>query len=223
MGSANKKFTVGKKQDVFVRYTNDLTNGSMDDFHVVYGGMEVRDGALRIKNDATKGHATTLVNVDNRADYVFETDFVAQKGGGIFFCGAAGRAKESTADDDFTPGYYAFIGVEGNKGAIGVTNPRGIWQGTMTHGEPGKIEPGSDLHLYLKISGDFIIYIVSDAKTGEQLYRSQHKKGETRYDYAPAENGSGLIALRLNKSEFDGGFTNLKLSDDKQPVFEGKK
>ena len=221
MGSTNKQFTVGKKQDVFVRYTSDLSDGNMKDFDVVFGGMEVRDGALRINKDATKGHATTLVNLDNRADYVFEADLIAQKGGGIFFCGSAGRAKESNEENDYTNGYYAFIGADGDKGAIGVTNPRGIWQGMMTHGEPGKIVPGSDLHLYVKISGDFIIYIVSDAKTGEQLYRAQHKKGETRYDYAPAENGSGLIALRLNKSEFDGGFTNLKLTDVKQPVFEG--
>ena len=115
MGSTNKKFTVGKKQDVFVRYTSDLSDGNMKDFDVVFGGMEVRDGALRINKDATKGHATTLVNLDNRADYVFEADLIAQKGGGIFFCGSAGRAKESNEENDYTNGYYAFIGADGDK------------------------------------------------------------------------------------------------------------
>ncbi len=222
MGSSCKKFTVGKKQDLFVRYTNDLSAGNLDDFQVVFGNMEIRDGALRIRSDATKRHATALLHVDNQADYVFETDFIAQMGGGIFFCGSAGRAKESTDENDYTNGYYAFIGDNGDNGAIGVTNPRGLWQGTMTQGESGKIIPGSDLHLYIKVSGDFIIYIVSDAKTGEQLYRSQHKKGDTRYDCTPEENGSGLIALRLNKSDFDGGFTNIKITDIKHPAFEGR-
>jgi GH43 family beta-xylosidase len=221
MEIANKKYTVGKAQEAFVRYCNDLADGSMKDFDVVFGKMEVRDGALRVSNDAKTAHSTALLRVDNPADYVFEADFVQQMGGGIFVCGIGARAKASTETEDLTNGYYAYIGAEGDRGALGVTNSRAAWMGDMTTSDEGRFVPGSDLHLYVKVSGDFLIYIVSDAKTGEELYRCQHKKGETRYDCYPVENGSGLIAFRVNKAEQDGGFTNIKLTDVKTPVFEG--
>ena len=37
MEIANKKYTVGKAQEAFVRYCNDLADGSMKDFDVVFG------------------------------------------------------------------------------------------------------------------------------------------------------------------------------------------
>lgn len=209
------KYTVGKRQKASVRI------GSHLDYDVVFGEMELRDGALRISPKAKTDHCTALLKVDNPADYVLEADFLQQKGGGFFVCGMRARAKESTETEDYTNGYYAYIDRGGDRGAMGVTNRRGEWMGNMTASKNGRFVPGSDLHLYVKVSGDFLIFIVSDAKTGEERYRCQHKKAETRYDSMPEENGSGLVALRIDCSEFDSGFTNLRLTDVKQPVFDG--
>ena len=88
-------------KEMLLAYANDFSDNSMKDFTVVYGEMEVKDGALRtVKNS---GHSTALLEFANRPHFVLEADFINhQGGGGIFFGGVAGGMKKSTPEEDKT-------------------------------------------------------------------------------------------------------------------------
>lgn len=208
-------YNIGKAQDKILTYQNTFTaDNCMDTVNVVYGAMEAKNGALRTVK--TGGHSTALLGIPNKQSFVFEADFVNhQGGGGIFFGGTAGRIKQSTEEEDKTNGYYAFIGQDGLTGALGCTSPVSKWNGNITASKNGeRFSIGQDLHLYLRVSGDYIIYTVSDCASGEELYRAEYKKGDSRFDGSPFE--SGTLALRINNDGGKGGFTNLKLYNMKQ-------
>lgn len=208
-------YSIGQVQEKILTYQNDFTaENCMDTVTVVYGAMEAKDGALRTVK--TGGHSTALLEIPNKQSFVFEADFVNhQGGGGIFFGGTVGRIKQSTEEEDKTNGYYAFIGQDGGTGALGCTSPVSKWNGNITASRNGeRFSIGQDLHLYLRVSGDYIIYTVSDCASGEELYRAEYKKGDSRFDGSPFE--SGTLALRINNDGGKGGFTNLKLYNRKQ-------
>ena len=208
-------YTVGKEQKKVLAYSNDFSSADcMKDFTVVYGNMEVKDGALRTVNEG--GHSTALLEFANRPHFVLEADFVNhQSGGGIFFGGVAGGIKKSTPEDDKTNGYYAFVSADGKGGALGCTSPVGKWNGNITASKNGdRFEIGQDLHFYIRVNGDYIIYTVSDCNTKEELYRAEYRKGDSRHDGSPFETGT--IAIRINNDGGKGGFTNLKIYNAKE-------
>ncbi len=209
---------IGKAQDKALVYQNDFTaKNCMDTVAVVYGAMEAKDGALRTVTES--GHSTALLQAKDKPDFVFEADFVNhQGGGGIFFGGSAGRTLQSTPETDMTNGYYACIAQDGKAGALGCTAPSGKWNGNMTASKgEDRFTVGQDLHLYLRVGGDYVIYIVSDCASGKELYRAEYKKGDSRYDRSPFESGkSGMLALRINNDGGKGGMTNLRLYNRKQ-------
>lgn len=200
-------YNIGKQQEVVLTYENHFTD--MKDLSVVFGEMEVRDGALRTVK--TGGHSTALLEVANKPNFVLEADFLNhQGGGGIFFGGVAGRMKASTEEEDFTNGYYAFVSADGKNGALGCTSPVGRWNGNITASKNGdRFAIGQDLHFYIRVTGDYMIYTVSDCASGEELYRAEYRKGDSRFDGSPFETGT--IALRINNDGGKGGFANLKL------------
>ncbi|MBR5011900.1 MAG: family 43 glycosylhydrolase, partial [Clostridia bacterium] len=207
-------YSIGKAQEKFLAYENKFDSADcIKDFDVFYGDMEVRDGALRTTKEG--GHSTALLNFANRPHFVLEADFINhQGGGGIFFGGVAGGMKKSTPDDDKTNGYYAFVSADGLGGALGCTNHPGKWQGNFTASKNGdRFEVGQDLHFYIRVNGDYIIFTISDCHTKEELYRAEYRKGDSRHDGSPFE--SGTIAIRINNDGGKGGFTNLKLYNAK--------
>ena len=209
------RYDIGKAQEKILTYQNDFTaENCMDTVTVVYGAMEAKDGALRTVK--TGGHSTALLKIPTKQSFVFEADFVNhQGGGGIFFGGTVGRIVQSTEEEDKTNGYYAFISQDGLGGALGCTSPVSKWNGNITASRNGdRFAIGQDLHLYLRVNGDYIIYTISDCESGEELYRAEYRKGDSRHDGSPFE--SGTLALRINNDGGKGGFTNLKLYRVKQ-------
>ena len=204
------KRMIGQRQDRRLVYQNDFADpGAMEDLTVVYGEMEVRDGALRTVKEKG-GHSSALLRSPNRSSFVIEADFISrQGGGGIFFAGSPGRAKASTGEDDFTNGYYAFVGQDGTVGALGCTSTAGRWNGNVTASYAGKLDPGADLRFAIRVTGDYIIYRLLDRASGEEVYRAEYKKGDSRYDPSPFE--SGMIAFRLNNDGGKGGFTGVRV------------
>ena len=210
-------YSIGQTQEKLLMYQNDFTTANcMDTVNVVYGDMAVQDGALRTVKKG--GHSTALLEIPTSPNFVFEADFLNhQGGGGIFFGGTPGRIKQSTPEEDKTNGYYAFISQDGLAGAFGCTSPVSKWNGNITASKNGdRFTLGQDLHLYVHVHGDYIIYKVSDLASGEELYRAEYKKGDSRFDGSPFE--SGTIALRLNNDGGVGGLTNLKLYTQKSAV-----
>lgn len=205
-------YSIGKQQEVVLAYENNFTD--MQDLTVVYGEMEVRDGALRTVK--TGGHSTALLEFANKPNFVLEVDFLNhQGGGGVFFGGVAGGMLRSTPEEDKTNGYYAFIGVDGKTGALGCTNHPGKWMGNFTASKNGdRFAIGQDLHFYIRVNGDYIIYIVSDCASGEELYRAEYRKGDSRHDGSPFE--AGTIAFRINNDGGKGGFANLRIYERKE-------
>ena len=204
------QYNIGEEKDIRLTYQNDFTaENCMEKITVVYGAMEVKDGALRTVKKG--GHSTALLEIPSHANFVFEADFVNhQAGGGVFFGGTVGRIKQSTAEEDKTNGYYAFVSADGLGGALGCTSPVSKWNGNITASKNGdRFAIGQDLHFYLRVHGDYIIFIISDCASGEELYRAEYKKGDSRFDGSPFETGT--LAIRINNDGGVGGFTNLKL------------
>ena len=205
---------VGEMQTAETVYENSFSSDESDGKLVtVYGEFEIRDGALR--TTAKSGYSVAVLDIGNFTDFVFEVDFVSHTGGGgiIFLCDSE-RAKLKRYEDT-TNGYMAYIGNDGTFGAIGCASPIGNWSGNFAVGNKDSIKAGADLHLYLRVSGDFFIYTVTDIKTGEEVYRYEYRKADSRYDHAPYETGS--VALRMNNDGGVGGFTNIKLRRMKKP------
>ncbi len=205
------QYNIGQDKDVSLLYQNDFTTENcMENITVVYGDMQAKEGALRTVKEKG-GHSTALLEIPTRASFVFEADFVNhQGGGGVFFGGTTGRIKQSTEEEDKTNGYYAFVGQDGMTGALGCTSPVSKWNGNITASKNGdRFAIGQDLHFYLHVHGDYIIFIISDCASGEELYRAEYKKGDSRFDGSPFETGT--LALRINNDGGKGGFTNLKL------------
>lgn len=205
-------YSIGTKSEFVCTYANDFTD--MKDLTVVFGEMEVKDGALRTVK--TGGHSTALLEVPNKPNFVLEVDFLNhQGGGGVFFGGVAGGIKSSTPEEDKTNGYYAFVGVDGKTGALGCTNHPGKWMGNFTASKNGdRFAIGQDLHFYIRVNGDYIIYTVSDCASGEELYRAEYRKGDSRHDGSPFETGT--VALRINNDGGKGGFANLRIYERKE-------
>ena len=205
-------YSIGTKSEFVCTYANDFTD--MKDLTVVFGEMEVKDGALRTVK--TGGHSTALLEVANKPNFVLEVDFLNhQGGGGVFFGGVAGGIKSSTPEEDKTNGYYAFVGVDGKTGALGCTNHPGKWMGNFTASKNGdRFAIGQDLHFYIRVNGDYIIYTVSDCASGEELYRAEYRKGDSRHDGSPFETGT--VALRINNDGGKGGFANLRIYERKE-------
>ncbi|MBQ4151368.1 MAG: family 43 glycosylhydrolase [Clostridia bacterium] len=208
------KYTFGEAKDMLLAYENNFSDNSMKDFTVIFGDMEVRDGALRTTKKG--GHSTALLEFANKPNFVLEADFINhQGGGGIFFGGVAGGMKKSTPEDDRANGYYAFVSVDGLGGALGCTTHPGKWSGNFTASKNGdRFTIGQDLHFYIRVSGDYIVYTISDCESKEELYRAEYRKGDSAFDRSPFETGT--IAIRINNDGGVGGFTNLKIYEKKE-------
>lgn len=212
------KYTVGEEKERRLIYSNDFkTAKEYDEIIKLWGSLEVCDGALRCSKDLTQGHSTVLVNVENLTDFVVEVDFLKhQGGGGIIFQCDGDRARKAVGGEEKLNGYMAYIGNGGDTGAIGCFVPACKWSGNFSVSLPDRIKVGTDLRLYVRVSGDFIIYIVYDIATGEEVYRYEYTKSDSRYDTSPYDTGK--IALRLNNDGGIGGFSNLKIYEMKKPV-----
>ena len=206
-------YTFGKTTDKVLEYQNNFkTDDCMKNINVVFGEMEAKNGALRtVKNG---GHSTALLEIPNKSSFVFEADFINhQGGGGIMFGGISGRFKTSTPENENSNGYYAFVGQDGTKAAMGCTNTLGVWSGNFTSCNSERFPIGCDLHFYIRVSGDYIIYILSDTNSGEEYFRAEYQKGDSFFDNSPFEEGT--LAIRINNDGGIGGFTNLKLYSTK--------
>jgi len=201
-------FNIGENKEIVLSYENDfLSDDAMKNVTVVHGEMKVENGALRTVSDT--GISTALFEVPNSGNFVLEADFLDhQKGGGIMFGGAPGRAKTSTPEEDRTSGYYACVSHDGTTGAIGCTSTLGKWNGNFNSGRQGRFEVGTDISFYLRVSGDYIIYLLKDKNSGEEIYRVEYKKGDSKHDASPF--GGGSFAVRMNNDGGVGGFTNIK-------------
>ncbi len=210
------KHCIGAQQELVCIYQNDFSKDNcMDRINVVFGEMRVSDGALRTVGST--GHSTALLELTNGESFVLEMDFLShQSGGGIVFGGTAGGARASTPENDRTNGYYAYISSNGTQGMIGATNHAGRWIGNFSASKPDRIEKGTDLRLRLRVSGDHIIYTVTDINSGCEVYRCEHKKSEGRFDFSPYDTGT--IALRLDNDGGVGGISNIKLYTEKEAV-----
>ncbi len=183
----------------------------MDSIKVVYGEMKISDGALRTVG--VGGYSTALIDIPECESFVFEADFVNHtRGGGVIFGGPSRGSLASTPEQDRTSGYYAFVSKDGTQGAFGAINTLGKWNGTFQASKPDRLAVGTDLHLFVRVNGDYIIYKISNM-SGEELYRFEYKKGNSRYDTSPFDMGA--IALRLDNDGGVGGFKNIRIHKEK--------
>ena len=212
------KYSIGEDQEAKLVYSNSFaTADGCENILSVFGALEVRDGALRCASDKTSGHSTAIVETPNLMDFTLSVDLVDRiGGGGVFFSVDGSRAKLSSDDDDRTGGYYAFVSKDGDQGAIGCTTPAGKWSGNMSVSLPDRLDLNSNLRLYVRSSGNYIIYTITDLTTGKEAYRYEYRKGFSRYDNSPYE--VGVTALRLNNDGGKGGFKNLTIYERKQAV-----
>ena len=209
------KYTIGSNQSAKLIYNNSFaTADGCENIVSVYGALEVRDGALRCAPDKTSGHSTAIVETPNLMDFSLYVDLVDRVGGGGVFFSTDGEKAKLSRDDDRTTGYYAFVSSTGDQGAIGCTTPVGKWSGNMSASLPGRLDMESDLRLYVRSSGNFIIYTITDLKTGKEAYRYEYRKGFSRYDNSPFE--VGVTALRLNNDGGKAGFKNLTIHERKK-------
>ena len=209
------KHLIGADKEPKLVYENSFAAADgCDNVISVFGSMKVKDGALRCAPEMTSGHSTAIIDTQNLMDFSLSVDLVDRVGGGgVFFSTDAKRAMLSS-DEDKTTGYYAFVSNSGDAGAIGCTTPIGKWSGNISASLPGRLDMDSDLRLYVRSSGNFIIYTVTDLKTGKEAYRYEYRKGYSRYDNSPYE--VGVAALRLNNDGGRGGFKNLRIYERKQ-------
>lgn len=208
-------FTVGSDIPFECVYENDFSSPSAMDTRMLSGEMEVRDGMLRAREGKTGGYSTMLFRTDDYTDFVYEADFIGHVGGGglIFLC----NGEKVRATSDGFCGYMAYIGREGGVGALGVATNDGKWSGNFMVSPKDVTQAGADLHLRVRVSGNYIIYTLSDKSTGEELYRCEYIKGDNeKYDLTP--NDSGMIGLRIYNDGGKGGFDNVRLYAAKMPA-----
>ena len=211
------KYSIGADQNARLVYHNSLAAADgCENIVSVFGELEIRDGALRCATDKTAGHSTAIVETPNLMDFSLSVDLVDRVGGGGVFFSVDGSKAQLSREEDRTTGYYAFVSNGGDQGAIGCTTPIGKWSGNMSASLPGRLDMNSDLRLYVRSSGNFIIYTVTDLTTGKEAYRYEYRKGFSRYDNSPYE--VGVTALRLNNDGGKGGFKNLTIHERKQAV-----
>ena len=209
------KYTIGTNNAAIPVYKNSLNRADDSDAIIsVFGVLEVRDGALRCASDKASDHSTAIINTPNLMDFSLSVDLVGRVGGGGVLFSCDGERARKSSEEDMTAGYYAFISRDGDAGAIGCTTPVGKWSGNFSVSPKGRLDMNSDLSLFVRSSGNFIIYTVNDKKSGEEVYRYEYRKGYSRYDNSPFE--VGVTALRLNNDGGKGGFKDLAIYERKK-------
>ncbi len=199
---------IGDDNTARLIYENDFSSG-MDGVRVLYGGFEVRDGMLRCTKSKNGGYSTLLFETEKLSDFVYEADFIDHRGGGglLFLCDSDAAATNSS---DAFCGYMAYVGKDGGLGAMGCSSPNGKWSGNFAVSTQNVTDPGADLHLRVRVSGDFIIYTMTDIASGNEVYRYEYKKGDSKkYDTQPYL--SGAIGLRMYNDSGAAGFDNIKV------------
>ncbi len=210
-----RSYSICGMTEAVYSYENKLDAPS-DDVICAYGEFEYRDGAMRGARGAVSGHNTALIDTRNFMDFSLNVDFVSHKGGGGVFFSCDGERVKKGIPEDVANGYYAFISSDGDAGAIGCTNPLGRWIGNFSVSPKNRLKDGQSLRLFVRSSGNFIIYTLTDIESGEEVYRYEYKKSYSRYDNAPYE--VGVVALRLNNDGGVGGFKDLKITERKKSV-----
>ncbi len=171
----------------------------LSSLRVLYGGFEVKNGALYASSALSSGYSTLLLPTDTFGDFIAECDFLGHiRGGGLIIRSDGERA--SSASDTSFYGYLAFIGNAGGLGALGCAGSEGTWSGNLFVSPSDVTAPGADLHLRVLAVGNVLLYTVTDKTTGEEVFRSIYRVGDHPNDTISAL--SGLVGIRLLN---DGG------------------
>ena len=157
-------------------YETDFESFDPADSILLSGELEIREGMLRTREGKTGGYSTMLFKVGEYADFVYEADFVGHMGGGglVFLC----DGENVKASSDGFCGYMAYVGREGGVGALGVATNNGKWSGNFMVSPEDVTAPGKDIHLRVRVSGNYIIYTLTDIDTGDEIYRCEYIKGD---------------------------------------------
>ncbi|MBQ7171485.1 MAG: family 43 glycosylhydrolase [Clostridia bacterium] len=181
-------------------YENGFSDpDALSSLRVLYGGFEVREGALCASSSLSSGQSTLLFPTDTLDDFIAECDFLGHiRGGGLIIRSDGERA--SASGDTAFYGYHAFIGNAGTLGALGCAGSAGTWSGNLFVSAADVTEVGSDLHLRVLAVGNVLVYTVTDKTTGKEVFRSVYRIGDHPNDTISAL--SGLVGFRMVN---DGG------------------
>lgn len=202
-------------------YRNTFDNAdSLKAFSEYGGDWTVIDGRLHL-HGGTNNHAFILFTGDealtSMTDYVLDVDmYDTRTQAGVI---VRSDLDYVTAQSNGFAGYFAFVSFDGKKGAIGSANKVGGWAGNLEVSEE-ITTPDADLHLRVIVRGNALRYIVSDLKSGKELWSHT----ETNSMWA-----EGTFGFRMSNMLYDGlsnlhttSFDNLVISafpkEEENPV-----
>ncbi len=174
----------------------------------LYGSILFENGEFRTAKDKKGDYSTLLFDTGKLDDFTVECDFVDHRTG----CGLIFRANEekiSAKSADSFYGYLAFIHKDGVTAALGAASDDGGWKGNFFVSEKAVTKPGTSLHLRVLALSDYIVYTVRDNATGEEVFRSEYRLGDSKNDVLSAR--SGVIGLRLYNDGGVGYVKNLEI------------
>ncbi len=210
-----------------VLYENDFSNpATLSDFEQYRLRWEIKNGGLYLTDTPTdtmpyttddSAYAHILyVPKESLVDYIVEVDYMhLQTMGGLVF-----RADQQAADEqaDGYYGYVAFVGTEGNRGALGGSDWSGRYLGNLHTGKvTSACTPGVSAHIRVIAKGDRIKVDITNKDTGKTIYSHAHTIRRAAND---AQWVEGTVGLRMLTSLASLGlhsvgkayFDNLKIT-----------
>ena len=199
----------------YVYYENDFSNAAtLSDFTQYRGEWGVTDGQLMLTgmgglelDQQCFLLYTKDPGVKNLTDYILEVDMLntQSQGGPLLRCDITQASNKSS--NSFY-GYQMFLSYTGSQLAMGRANASDGWQGNLHVGE-AVTAPGANLHLYCKVEGKNLTYIVTDKATGKEIYNHTMENDEWAlgsFGFRMVIMNSGLVNLGVT------GFDNLKVT-----------
>ena len=199
----------------YVYYENDFSNAdTLADFTQYRGEWGIVDGQLMLTGtgDLEMSAQTFLLYtkdeaVMNLTDYVLEVDMknIQSQGGPLLRCDIT-KANGTTSNAFY--GYQMFFSFTGSKPAIGRADASDGWKGNL-HVGTDVTAPGANLHLYCKVEGKNLTYIVTDLDTGVELFNHTLENDEWAlgsFGFRLVIMNSGLLNVGMV------GFDNLKVT-----------
>lgn len=199
----------------YVYYENDFSDANtLADFTQYRGVWGIVDGQLMLTDvgDLDFGQQFFLLytkdqGVMNLTDYILEVDMmnVQSQGGPLLRCDIT-KANNSTGNAFY--GYQMFLSFTGSKPAIGRADASDGWKGNL-HVGTDVTAPGANLHLYCKVEGKNLTYIVTDKDTGVELFNYTMENDE----WALGSFGFRMIGMNSGLINMGAvGFDNLKVT-----------
>ena len=198
-----------------VYYENDFSSAdSLADFTQYRGEWGIVDGQLMLTGmgDLDMSQQCFLLytkdpGVMNLTDYVLEVDMlnIQTQAGPLLRCDIT-KANGSTSNAFY--GYQMFLSFTGEKAAIGRADASDGWKGNL-HVSGAVTHPGANLHLYCKVEGKNLTYIITDKDTGAEIFNHTLENEEW------ALGSFGFRAVIMNNGILNVGllgFDNLKVT-----------